>query len=87
MLSRDAFNEEDLIKVFGPPSLHAVEPGHFVQLNCGGPKMIVTDSTGPAPEGVARVAWDDEDGHRRIDEFPVVCLTAWPAADYYYGKT
>lgn len=87
MLNRGTFKEEDLIKVFGPPSLHAVDPGHFVQLNSGGPKMIVIDSTGPAPEGKARVAWSDEDGNMVTDEFPVVCLTAWPAADYHYGRT
>lgn len=80
------FHEENLIKVFGPPSLYTVEPGHFVQLKSGGPKMIVMDSTGAAPTGTTKVAWDDDDGNRQVEEFLIVCLTAWPAADEYFGR-
>lgn len=83
MLNSGTFLEEELIKVFGPPSLYDVEPGHRVQLKSGGPLMIVIDSTGNAPAGNAQVAWDDDDGNRIAGEFPVVCLTAWPAADYH----
>lgn len=79
-LNHGIFAAEELVHVYGPPSLYRVEPGNKVMLRSGGPEMTVCDASGVAPEGVATCQWLDADGTLQTDVFKVVCLTCYGAA-------
>jgi len=74
------FSADELVRAFGPPPLYSAEPGNFVQLRSGGPKMIVSSTDGVAPEGTASCTRENDDGTLHTREFALVMLTAWPAA-------